>query len=61
MTRSTLAAELLQLGKRFELRLIARALGLLGKAVEAATGIDRHALLYTRVMAVAILSVVAHA
>jgi hypothetical protein len=32
MTRSTLAAELLQLGKRFELRLIARALGLLGKA-----------------------------
>jgi len=59
--KNRLSAELLQLGKRLELGLIARALGVLGKVVEAAPGIDRHAWLYTRVMAVKTLSVVAHA
>ena len=59
--QEALSAELLQLGKRLELGKIARALGMLGKVVEAAPGIDRHAWLYTRVMAVKTLSVVAHA
>ena len=56
-----LAAELLQFGKRLEFRLIARAVRLLPKAVEAAAGIDCHALRDTGVAAVAVLGVIAHA
>ena len=58
--RPQLAAELLQLRKRLEFHLIARALGLVVEAVEAAAGVDCHAGLYADVIAAAILGVEAN-